>query len=571
MSAILGVSALFHDSAAALLVDGAVVAAVAEERLSRKKGDAALPKRAIAWCLAEAGIAGSALDAVVFHEDPVARASRVFVDCFRNFPESFRQFPVALREELGSKLWVLDDLAAATGAPRAKVYAGDHHGSHAAYAFYASGADDAAVLTVDGVGERTTTAGYAASRREGLSAPLFQTEFPHSLGLFYAAFTAFLGFEVNEGEYKFMGLAAFGEPRFKDDVAPLVTITPDGLLQLDRRFFAYETSTSVGYSARMVHTFGAPRQPGTPWDLAGPRDRRYADLAASVQTVLEERLLELAHHLRKKTGAVTLCISGGVALNAVAIGRLVRESGFAEVFVPPGADDAGSAIGAAYSHYVGTGRGAPKPLVDAFLGPAIDAARARAVATALGLAVTTSEAPEAEVARALAAGKMVALATGRAEFGPRALGHRSLLAPPGPATVRDAMNRAVKHREPFRPFAPMTRDEDAARWFGAPPDATTRFMTGLRRVPPVPSGYPADALAAVTHVDGTARLQTVGDGFVFRVLGELAALGLPPVVLNTSLNGRREPICTRAEDVVAFFHASNVDLLVVENLMITRR
>jgi carbamoyltransferase len=571
MSAILGVSALFHDSAAALLIDGEVVAAVAEERLSRKKGDAALPKRAIAWCLAEAGITGDALDAVVFHENPVARASRVFVDCFRNFPESFRQFPVALREELGSKLWVLDDLATAVGAPREKVHPGDHHVSHAAYAFYASGADDAAVLTVDGVGERTSTAGYEASRNGGLSSPLFQTDFPHSLGLFYAAFTALLGFEVNEGEYKFMGLAAFGDPRFKAEVAKLAMVMADGSVQLGRRYFAYETGTSVGYAARMIAEFGEPRQPGTPWELSGARDRRYADLAASVQEVLEERLLELAKILREKTTSNTLCISGGVALNAVAIGRLVRESGFENVFVPPGADDAGSSIGAAYNHYAQTKGVAPKPLRNAFLGPAVDRQRAAALAEAFGLSIVTSDAPEAYVAHAIAAGKIVALATGRAEFGPRALGHRSLLAPPGPASVREALNRAVKHREPFRPFAPLTRDEDALRWFGAPPDGTTRFMTGLRHVPPVPNGYPEDALAAVTHIDGTARLQTVGEGFVYRVLGELAALGLPPIVLNTSLNGRREPICTRAEDVVAFFRDSQVDGLVVENLIITRR
>lgn len=571
MSAILGVSALFHDAAAALLIDGEVVAAVAEERLSRKKGDAALPKRAIAWCLAEAGISGDALDAVVFHENPIARASRVFVDCFRNFPESFQQFPVALREELGTKLWVLDDLAAAAGAPREKVHPGDHHASHAAYAFYASGADDAAVLTVDGVGERLSTAGYLASRTTGLSTPLFQTNFPHSLGLFYAAFAALLGFEVNEGEYKFMGLAAFGEPRFKAEIAKLAAVTADGSVRLDRRYFAYETGTSVGYSARMIAEFGEARQPGMPWELGDARDRRYADLAASVQEVLEDRLLDLARILRQKTKSNTLCIAGGVALNAVAIGRLIRESGFENVFVPPGADDAGSAIGAAYSHYVRSQGVAPKPLRDAFLGPAIDRQRAAALAEAFGLSVAISDAAEAYVARAIAAGKIVALATGRAEFGPRALGHRSLLAPPGPASIREALNRAVKHREPFRPFAPLTRDEDAAAWFGAPPDATTRFMTGLRHVPPVPTGYREDALAAVTHVDGTARLQTVGEGFVYRVLGELAALGLPPVVLNTSLNGRREPICTRAEDVVAFFRDSQVDVLVVENLIITRR
>lgn len=561
MSAVLGVSALYHDAAAALVVDGMVVAAMQEERFSRIKNDAALPFAAARACLAQAGLKPGDLDAVVFHENPFAKLERVLLWLLRTFPGSVRAFPRVIAEQLGNKLWVLDALAEGLGVERKKVEHVEHHRAHAASAFLVSPFEKAAILTVDGVGEHATTSlwsgeGTTITKRSELG-------FPHSLGLFYGALTAYLGFEVNEGEYKVMGLAAFGEPRFREDFAKLLTLETDGSFALGLPYFAYE---DVGFSPRLEALLGPRRPAGKKWDLATDEDRRWADVAATTQAVTEDVLVALAKEARRQTGADALCLAGGVALNAVANARLLRESGFARVFVQPAAGDAGGALGAALLGAIGRGDARPAPLVTAALGQEIDPAAGRALADALGLRSRTVADPAVEVAERLARNEIVAVAQGRFEWGPRALGQRSILARPEDPAIRERLNAVVKRREPFRPFAPAVPEAAAARYFAEAPNDMTPFMTTTCPV--------HDAgLGAVTHVDGTARVQTVTAAsapFLDRVLDLVGAATGSPVVLNTSLNGRGEPIVASATDALGFFCAHPVDSLVIGDLVVER-
>jgi carbamoyltransferase len=562
MSAVLGVSAHYHDSAAALAIDGRIVAAVQEERLSRVKHDPSFPGRAIAACLALAGIEGRALDSVVFYENPYAKLERVLVALVREFPHSFRAFPRALASQLGEKLWILDRLASATGVDRRRVGHAMHHESHAASAFYPSGFEDAAILTVDGVGEEATT-GIWRGKGETLEC-LETVAFPHSLGLFYAAFTAWLGFEVNDGEYKVMGLASYGRPRFRDEVADVLRVASDGSYELALHYFGRHADPDLGFCAALERLFGPRRDPRRRWSLDHPEDRRCADVAASVQLGLEEALLALARRARESTGATRLCLAGGVALNAVANARLLAEGGFERVFVQPAAGDAGGAIGAALIGASRNGDRVNRRIESVALGVGLDRDRAARTAHALGLRVRDLE-PD-ELAVRIAAGSIVGLASGRMEFGPRALGQRSILADPREAATRDRLNRAIKKREPFRPFAPAVLADVARRFFDRVDPDMAPFMTTVSQVK-------ANAgLGAVTHVDGTARVQTVDRDQATALAAVLRALdtrGLP-VVLNTSLNGPGEPICASEIDVLAFFEAHPIDGLTVEDLWIER-
>lgn len=561
MSAVLGLSALYHDAAAALVVDGVVVAAMQEERFSRIKNDPALPLAAARACLAQAGLAPGDLDAVVFYENPFAKLERVLLWLLRTFPASVRAFPRVIAEQLGNKLWVLDAIAEGLGVERKKVEHVEHHRAHAASAFLVSPFDEAAILTVDGVGEHATTslwsgAGTTVTKRSELG-------FPHSLGLFYGALTAYLGFEVNEGEYKVMGLAAFGAPRFRDELAKLVTLEPDGSFALGLPYFAYE---DVGFSPRLEELLGPRRPAGKKWDLATEEDRRWADIAATTQAVTEDVLLALAKEARRRTGADALCLAGGVALNAVANARLLRESGFARVFVQPAAGDAGGALGAALLGAVARGDARPPPLATAALGQEIDPAAGRALADALGLRSRTVADPAAEVAQRLARNEIVAVAHGRFEWGPRALGQRSILARPEDPAIRERLNAVVKRREPFRPFAPAVPEAVASQYFGDAPNDMTPFMTTTCPVR-------GTGLGAVTHVDGSARVQTVTAAsapFLGRVLDLVGAATGSPVVLNTSLNGRGEPIVASATDALGFFCAHPVDSIVIGDLVVER-
>jgi carbamoyltransferase len=568
VAAVLGVSALYHDAAAALVVDGRVAAAMQEERFSRQKNDPDLPLRAARACLGRAGLGPGDLDAVVFYENPYAKLGRVLKWQLRTFPRSFRQFAKSLGAQLGSKVWVLDRLAEGLGVDRARVSFGDHHRSHAASAFFTGPFDEAAVLTVDGVGEEATTAVWRGRGRE--LAPVARLDFPHSLGLLYGALTAYLGFEVNEGEYKVMGLAAFGEPSLGAEFAKIVRAGGDGSFELDLSYFAYDTDSEVGFSPALERLLGPRRPYGRPWALGrDAADRRYADIAASLQAATENALLALAREARRRTGADALCLAGGVALNAVANARLLREAGFARVYVHPAAGDAGGALGAAVEAALALGDPRPAPLASASLGLEPDLGATRALARALGLEPQPISQPYELAAELLGRGRVVAFCAGRFEWGPRALGQRSIFALPRDPEVRERLNRVVKRREPFRPFAPAALADEAPALFEGAPNDMTPFMTTVCRVRDDARG----GLGAVTHVDGTARAQTVtaaSSPELFGVLSALTRAGAPPVVLNTSLNGPGEPVCASGADALAFFLAHPVDDLVVGDLHFAR-
>lgn len=562
MSAVLGVSGLFHDAAAALFVDGVLVAAVQEERFSRHKNDPSLPWRAMAWCLEQMSLCAAQLDAVVFYEDGIQRALRAVTEPLRHFPHAWRSFPHALRAELGSKVWARDQLSERLGVPRAKVHMGQHHLSHAAHAFFSSPYDSADVLTIDGVGERNTAVAYAASGCD--LREVCHWKYPHSLGLFYAAVTSYLGFHPNDGEYKVMGLAAYGARRFEREFEEIVQLHDDGNFSLDLRFFDHVGDSSQGFSREFARKFGPPRTPGRAWDLSTEQDQRYAAIARGAQDRLEQVMVHMARAIRARSSASNLCFGGGVALNAVANARLLRDAGYSRVFVPAGAGDAGGAIGAAAAHLASEGI---QPRIESpFLGPYIDAGRAADIARAMGMRVTTVSDPCAAMLDMLDVHPIIARAAGRTEFGARALGARSLLARADNIGIRETLNRAIKERENFRPFAPIVRSEDAARFFDDAPNDMTPQMTTVCTV----HEHARAALPAVTHVDGTARVQTVASTDFHLLLSSMARRTDTPVLLNTSMNGRHEPICSSAEDVIGFMASHRVHAAFVEDLLITK-
>ncbi len=574
---ILGISAHYHDAAAALLVDGLPVAAVQEERLSRRKNDESFPLAAIEYCLDAAGIEPEALDAVVFYEKPMLKLDRVLTMALREFPRSYAAFPQAMKNMLGEKAWVRGIITSHLGIPGRKVLFTEHHESHAAAAFLTAPTERAAILTADGVGEWATLTVGQGERGPGGTRIALDREirFPHSLGLLYSTFTAFLGFAVNEGEYKVMGLAAYGRPTMADEVRKLIARTADGAFRLDLGYFEFHSSARRSYSRKFVDLFGPPRSRYEPIDLATERGRRYADIAASVQLVIEDVLVDLARDLQRCTGLADLCFGGGVALNGVANARLLREAGFERLYVPPAPGDAGCALGAALwadrLHFGNPDRPFPD---HPFWGPEPDGEALARIAREDKLpwdTLTDDELIE-ETASDLVAGRIVAWMEGRCEFGPRALGRRSLLAAPHDAAMRDRLNRDIKYREEFRPFAPVVPAEDADRFFVLPPGGArlARFMSGVFPVRREWRG----ALAAVTHVDGTARVQVLDREFAPRLHDIIAAYGRRsgiPVLLNTSLNLAGEPIVCSAEEGYSTFRRSGIDLLVVGNTRVRKR
>lgn len=558
---LLGLSAFFHESACCLLRDGELVTAAAEERFSRVKHDPRLPVAAFRWCLEEAGITVADLDAVAYYEQPRVKLARQLWSgspgaAFGGAPPGLPWLDAgaperAIRERLG---W------------DGPLLCYPHHLSHAASGFYFSGFERAAVLTADGVGEWATTA-YGIG--EGTHLETFEeVRFPHSLGLLYSTVTAYLGFRVNGGEYEVMGLAPYGEPSKVDAICQLVGMGPDGQYALNLRYFDFVRGARM-YSDELPRLLGgAPRAPG------GPIEQRHMDVARSLQLVIEEVLLEKAGWLHRRTGCDDLCLAGGVALNAVAVGRIAREGPFSRVFVQPAAGDAGGGLGAAALAWIertgerpATGRDAPLP--HAFWGPGWDADDAARVVRATGLDAEDHRGREGELVEAvagrLAAGRVVGWFHGRMEIGPRALGARSLLADPRDPEMRDRLNRAVKRRQAFRPFAPSVLASRAALHFDL--DRPAPFMTETCAVrSPL-------ALPAVTHVDGSARPQTVDPAAAPRFAALLEAFERRtgcPVLLNTSFNLRGEPIVRSPADALSCFARTAIDTLVIEDQVIDR-
>ena len=575
---ILGISAHYHDSAAAVVVGGVPICAVQEERLSRRKHDASFPAAAIDWCLEQAQLDPADLDAVVFYERSMLKFERILTCALRAFPRSWRSFPAAIRNTLGEKVWVRGIIASHLGVPRDRIFFTDHHASHAAAAFLTAPTRRAAILTADGVGEwATLTAGSGVREPGGRAGITLQREirFPHSLGMLYSTFTAYLGFPVNEGEYKVMGLAAYGRPTMIDRVGRLLRRTPDGAFALAPEYFEFQTTASRSYSPKFVDLFGPARDPYDPIDLESEDGRRFADCAASVQRVLEDVLVDIARALHRETGLRDLCFGGGVALNGVANARLLAESGFERLFVPPAPGDAGCAIGAAlYAdriYFGGPDRDCPD---HPFWGPAVSADDLARAAREDGLPVQQLDDPALveAVADELAAGRIVGWMEGACEFGPRALGHRSILAAPHAAAMRDRLNREVKFREEFRPFAPVVPIEAADRYFDLPPGGArlARYMSGVF---PVRRDWHS-RLAAVTHVDGSARVQALEREMAPRLYALLAAYGRRtgvPVLLNTSFNAAGEPIVTRALEGYSTFRRCGIDLLVAGSTVVAKR
>ena len=595
MTTILGISAFYHDSAAALVRDGQIVAAAQEERFSRKKHDASFPRQAIAYCLAAAGVTSEQLDYVAFYEKPLAKFERLLETFVAYAPRGFGNFreaiPVWLKEKLHLRRTTNGELRRAR---RPIVFLG-HHESHAASAFFPSPFDEAAILTLDGVGEWTTTAmGVGCGNRIELTDHL---AFPHSLGLLYSAFTAYCGFEVNDGEYKLMGLAPYGQPVFADAIRQhLIDLKSDGSFRLNMDYFAYGYRPAMT-SPRFHRLFGGPpRRPNA------PLGQRHADLAASVQTVLEEAVLRIAAELHRRTGQENLVLAGGVALNCVANSRLLREGPFARIWIQPAAGDAGGALGSAlfvWHQLLGKPRTARSgdSQQGSLLGPAYSPAAVQSLLDEQGakyLRTSSEEDLLVLAAEALAAGKVVGWFRGRMEFGPRALGARSILADPRRADMQSVLNQKIKFREGFRPFAPAVLAEHASAWFDLPRgqespymlltapvrDSCRRALTAQERetMQTHPdfcrrAAVPRSTIPAVTHVDYSARVQTVDPARhpdFHRLLTRFHERTGCPVLANTSFNVRGEPIVCTPADAYRCFLTTGMDMLVLEDCILQK-
>jgi carbamoyltransferase len=574
---ILGISAHYHDSAAALVIDGVPLCAVQEERLSRHKGDATFPLSAIEWCLEHAGLEPDALDAVVFYERPMLKFDRILTCALRAFPQSWRTFPKAMKNTLGEKVWMRGIISSRLGVPGRKVLFTEHHQSHAAATFLAAPTNRAAILTTDGVGEWATLSVGRGEHENGRTniTLLREIRFPHSLGMLYSTFTAYLGFKVNEGEYKVMGLASYGRPTMVDKVRQLIHRTSDGAFSLDLDYFEYHTTARRSYSERFIDLFGPPRDPYTPIDLKTADGARFADCAASVQQVLGDTLVELTRALHQETALPDLCLGGGVALNGVANARILAESGFERLFVPPAPGDAGCALGAAlYADRIYFGNPHREMPDHPFWGPTVDGDDLARLAREDGHLVDQLDdgVLTDQIADALASGHIVGWMDGALEFGPRALGHRSILAAPHAIETRDQLNREIKFREEFRPFAPVVPIEAADKYFEVTSGGKrlSRFMSGVFPVRP----EWRSRLQAITHIDGTARLQSLERTMAPRLYALLEAYGQRtgiPVLLNTSFNLAGEPIVNRVAEGYSTFLRSGIDVLVAGQTRVTKR
>ncbi len=592
---ILGISAFYHDSAAALVIDGEIIAAAQEERFTRKKHDPGFPRQAIEFCLGEAHCRLSDIDLVVFYEKPFLKFERLLETYLAFAPRGFRSFatamPIWLKEKLFQKDLIRRALAEIDGNFdwKSKLRFAEHHFSHAASAFYPSPFEEAVVLTLDGVGEwATTTAGIGRGNKLEIRKEI---DFPHSLGLLYSAFTYYTGFKVNSGEYKVMGLAPYGEPRFKDLIfEKLVDLKDDGTFRLDLSYFDYCTGLTMT-NARFAKLFGEPvRRPDK--DLLTPF---HMDVAASIQAVTDEVVLRLTRTLAREYGIRNLCLAGGVALNCVANGKILRDGAFDRIWIQPAAGDAGGAIGAALAAWhlefdqpraIAAGGDGMK---GAYLGPLYaqsDVDRRLSASGAVFDKVSDRELIDI-TARALADGKAVGWFQGRMEFGPRALGARSILGDPRSPTMQKMLNLKVKYRESFRPFAPAVMREDVADWFELNSDSPymllvadvkrdlrremsdeERELFGIDKLNVVRSKIPA-----VTHIDYSARIQTVHADTNARfhaLLARFKDITGCPVLVNTSFNVRGEPIVCTPEDAFRCFLGTDLDLLVCGNAIVAK-
>jgi carbamoyltransferase len=591
---VLGISAYYHDSAAALLRDGVIVAAAQEERFSRKKHDARFPGSAIDYCLKEAGITLQDIDHIVFYDKPLIKFERLLETYVSYAPRGFRSFlaamPVWLKEKLYLKTTLKRELSSLGECKVAELpellFAG-HHQSHAASAFFPSPYQRAAVMCLDGVGEWATTTTWLG--RDNTLTPLWEIDFPHSLGLLYSAFTYFCGFRVNSGEYKLMGLAPYGTPRYADVILDkLLDLKEDGTFRMDMRYFNYCTGLTMT-NDRFAELFGGP-----PRQSETKITQREMDLAASIQVVTEEVVLRLAKTLHAETGEDYLCLAGGVALNCVANGRLLRESPFKGIWIQPAAGDAGGALGAAQIVWYERAGGERKvngkdSMRGSYLGPSFAADDIRQQLNALGAKYIElpDDALHARLAEILEDEKVIGWFQGRMEFGPRALGGRSIIGDPRSAKMQSVMNLKIKYRESFRPFAPSVLEDRVADYFELdsaspymlivapvkeelrlPMTEEQRQLFGIEKL-----NLKRSELPAITHIDYSARVQTVHEDTnpkYYQLLKAFEKRTGCGVLVNTSFNVRGEPIVSTPEDAYRCFMRTEMDYLVIENFLLAK-
>ena len=590
---ILGISAFYHDSAAALIEDGEIVAAAQEERFSRVKHDARFPTNAMAYCLEAAGAAADSIDHIAFYDKPFLKFERLLETYVAFAPRGFRSFrmalPVWLKEKLFQKRLLRDELR--RHAPELdweqRLLFAEHHQSHAASAFFPSPFEEAVVLTMDGVGEWATT---SAGIGRGNSLEIIkEIHFPHSLGLLYSAFTYYTGFRVNSGEYKVMGLAPYGEPKYAQAIFDnLIDLKDDGSFRLDLSYFDYCTGLTMT-NGKFDALFGGP-----PRDMESLVTQRHMDLAASVQAVLDEAVLRLTRSLAAETGIANLCLAGGVALNCVANGRVLRDGHFDNVWIQPAAGDAGGALGAAlaaYHQFAGQPRtvSSGDSMKGSYLGPAYDQAdiERRLINAGARFTALDDHALLTACAEALAADKAVGWFQGRMEFGPRALGGRSILGDARSATMQSVLNLKVKYRESFRPFAPSVLSEDVAEWFELDGDSPYMLLVAdvaedhRRAMSPEQQALfgidklnvPRSDIPAVTHVDYSARIQTVHretNPRYYGLIERFKALTGCPMIVNTSFNVRGEPIVGTPEDAFRCFMGTGIEVLAIGNCLLVK-
>lgn len=592
---ILGISAYFHDAAACLIVDGRIIAAAQEERFTRKKHDPSFPINAIAYCLSEAKISSQSIDYVVFYDKPFLKFERLLETYLAYAPKGLKSFstslPIWLKDKLFQKSVIintLNGLWGKSGRWTERLLFSEHHLSHAASAFFPSPFENAAVLTMDGVGEWTTTS-LAIGSGNSLSVHK-EINFPHSIGLLYSAITYYTGFKVNSGEYKVMGLAPYGEPKYANLIKDhLIDIKADGSFALDMSYFNYCTGLTMT-NKKFDDLFGAP-----PREQESPLTQREMDLAASIQAVVEEVIFKLANGIAKSTGEKNLCLAGGVALNCVANGKLLREKIFDRLWIQPASGDAGGALGAALGAYhimLDQPRKATNGMDGmrgSYLGPEFTQEEVTERLTRCGAVfemLTEDEVIE-QTAQALVSGKAIGWMNGRMEFGPRALGGRSIIADPRSPNMQKLLNLKVKYRESFRPFAPSVLREDVDQWFEMDDDSPYMlFVADLvksKRLE-MPAGeqalfgidklnLPRSEIPAVTHVDYSARVQTVHKDTnprYYELIKRFKELTGCPVIVNTSFNVRGEPIICTPEDAFRCFMGTELDMLVVGNAVLVK-
>ena len=561
----LGISCYYHDSAASLLKDGKVLSAVEEERFSRKKFDDGFPIMAIDWCLKEAGIGPESIDSIAFYDKPILKFERLLDNYIAVAPRGLYSFLNVIPKWLHKRLWIKDDISKHLKGFNGTIIFPEHHLSHAAHTFFTSTFNEAAILTVDGVGEWSTASfGTANDTTIKLTNDI---RWPHSVGLFYSAFTYFLGFRVNEGEYKLMGLSAYGKPKYYDLIMNnLIDVKNDGSIHLNMKYFSF-TYDKVMTNQRFSDLFDIPRRKED-----STAEQIHYDIAASAQLVLEDILLKMVNHVHKKTSMKNLCLGGGVALNGVANYRILKEGPFENIHIPPSPGDGGSAIGCAQYLYYCHKKIKRKIEHDIknniFVGPSYsnDQIKSFLDINKIHYKFLETNSLLETTAKLISEGNVVGWYQGKMEWGPRALGNRSILADPRNAKMKDILNEKIKHRESFRPFAPCILDEHASEYFDI--DVQSPYML---LVAPVKK---PEKIPAVTHVDGTSRLQTVSkeiNPLFYNLINEFYKITDVPVLINTSMNVRGEPIVNSIEEAYNMIVNTDMDYIVLGNYIVKRQ